>query len=161
MYDQVLELINPQPGFKLLDVTSHCDGLTQAIAKHLEPFDAARLAVSQYPGEHQELMCDIDLKIHEVPNYKAPFRALPRDNDMVFIRDVLDRHEFPERLIKAVYTTLANTGDIVIISSKPDQIEQQLELLERLEFRAGNAIDIWDNISIVTAKKMHMWGNGL
>ena len=161
-YSQFLELIQPQPGFKVLDVTSHADALTQAVLEHLQPFRQHRLGLALYPGEHQRFIADGALKIQEVPNYKVLFRALPRDNDIVIIRDVLNKHSQSERILKSIYTTLANTGDVIIITKNEDaDVQGQIDTLERLEFRSPNSIDILDGYTLVMAKKMHMWGNGL
>ena len=161
-YKQFLELIKPQPGFKVLDITSHADGLTEAVKSHLEPYPRHRLGLALYPGEHQHFDAGDALKIQNIPNFGAPFRALPRDNDIVIIRDVLHQHSQAERILKAIYTTLANTGDIIVVTTDENaDIEAQKEMLERLEFRAPNSIDILEGYTIVMAKKMHMWGNGL
>ncbi len=161
-YTQFLELIKPQPGFKVLDITSHADDLTEAVRTHLEAYPRYRLGLALYPGEHQRFEPSDALKIQNIPNYGAPFRALPRDNDIVIIRDVLHQHSQAERILKAIYTTLANTGDIIVVTKDENaDIEAQKEMLERLEFRAPNSIEILDGYTIVMAKKMHMWGNGL
>ena len=161
-YAQFLELIQPQPGFKVLDVTSHADALTEAVLAHLQPFQQHRLTLALYPGEHQHFTADDALKIQEIPNYNVPFRALPRDNDIVIIRDVFHKHTQAERILKSIYTTLANTGDVIIITkSEEADVQGQLDILERLEFRSANSIDILDGYTLVMAKKMHMWGNGL
>jgi len=161
-YRQFLELIQPQPGFKVLDITAHADDLTKAVAAHLSSFPAHRLALALYPGEHQHFESNDSLKVHEVSDYSAPFRALPRDNDVVLIRDVLHQHTHSERILKGIYTTLANTGDIIIVSKKGSvDTEEQKAMLEAAEFRAANAIDILEGFELVMAKKMHMWGNGL
>jgi len=161
-YKQFLELIQPQPGFKVLDVTAHADELTEAVIEHLKPFQDHRLALALYPGEHKVFEASDTLKIQDIPNYSVPFRALPRDNDIVIIRDVFHKHSQAERILKSIYTTLANTGDIIIITkSEEADIEAQKEILERLEFRSPNSIDILDGYCLVMAKKMHMWGNGL
>jgi len=161
-YRQFLELIRPQPGYKVLDITAHADALTEAVIEHLEPYAKHRLSVALYPGEHKELVESDALKLQVVPHFKAPFRALPRDNDVVIIRDVLHQHAFSDRILKAIYTTLANTGDIIIISKKGSvDAEAQKAMLEAAEFRAANSIDILDGFDLVMAKKMHMWGNGL
>ena len=161
-YAQFLELIQPQPGFKVLDVTSHADALTTAVLEHLQPFRQHRLGLALYPGEHQEFIADESIKIQEVPNYNVPFRALPRDNDIVIIRDVFHKHSQAERILKSIYTTLANTGDVIIITkSEEADVQGQIDILERLEFRSPNSIDILDGYTLVMAKKMHMWGNGL
>ena len=161
-YAQFLELIQPQPGFKVLDVTSHADALTQAVLEHLEPFRQHRMALALYPGDHQRFTAGDALKIQELPNYDVPFRALPRDNDIVIIRDVFHKHTQAERILKSIYTTLANTGDVIIITKSEDaDVQGQIGTLERLEFRSPNNIDILDGYTLVMAKKMHMWGNGL
>jgi len=161
-YKQFLELIQPQPGFKVLDVTAHADELTEAVVEHLKPFSHHRLALALYPGEHKVFETGDALKIQEIPNYNLPFRALPRDNDIVIIRDVFHKHSQAERILKSIYTTLANTGDIIIITkSEEADVEAQKEILERLEFRSANSIDILDGYCLVMAKKMQMWGNGL
>lgn len=161
-YSQFLELIQPQPGFKVLDITAHSDALTEAILEHLEPFPKHRLAVAMYPGEHRVFAEDEHIRIQNIPNFGAPFRALPRDNDVVIIRDVLHQHTMSQRVLKAIYTTLANTGDIIIITKKGMvDVEEQKRMLEENEFRAPNTIDILEGYDLVMAKKMHMWGNGL
>jgi len=161
-YEQFLQLIHPQPGYKVLDITSHADALTAAVLEHLSSFSEYRLALSLYPGEHQAFEESGSVKIHSVANYSAPFRALPRDNDIVLIRDVFHQHAFRERILKSIYTTLANTGNIIIISQKGSaDIEEQKAMLEAAEFRASNSIDIIEGYDLVMAKKMHMWGNGL
>ena len=161
-YKQFLELIQPQPGFKVLDVTAHADELTEAVIEHLKPFDQHRLALALYPGEHKVFEPSDALKIQNIPNYNVPFRALPRDNDIVIIRDVFHKHTQAERILKSIYTTLANTGDIIIVTKTEEaDVEAQKAILERLEFRSANSIDILDGYCLVMAKKMHMWGNGL
>jgi len=161
-YKQFLELIRPQPGYKMLDITSHADALTRAVAQRLSEFQGSRLALALYPGEHEEFIPSESIKIHSPKDYSAPFKALPRDNDVVMVRDVLNRHAHPKRIVKAIYTTLANAGDIIIINRiGSTSIQEQLELLEACEFRAGNSIDILDGYELVMGKKMHMWGNGL
>ncbi len=161
-YQQFLELISPQPGFKVLDITTHADALTEAVIEHLKPFPAHRVAVAMYPGKHESFEAGESLKLQEIPNFNLPFRALPRDNDIVIIRDVLHQHTQLSRLLKAIYITLANTGNIIIITKREDaDAEAQMALLEEHEFRAANTIDILEGYTIVMAKKMHMWGNGL
>ena len=161
-YKQFLELIQPQPGFKVLDITAHADELTLAVIEHLSPFSNHRMALACYPGDHQDFEASETLKIEEIANYNLPFRALPRDNDIVIIRDVLHQHSQSERILRSIYTTLANTGDVIIVTkSEEADVEAQKALLERLEFRSANSIDILDGYTLVMAKKMHMWGNGL
>lgn len=162
--DKIVELFTPQPGYKILDITAHTDEVSRLLVQELSDVDG-RLSVVQYPGEHAVLNNHerTTLQLQKVPDYSKPFRALPRDNDIVFIRDVLHRHTQPERILKAIYTTLTNATNIVIISKTGTfDTQTQLAMLEHAEFRAGNVVeDVVDGCTVVMAKKMHMWGNGL
>ena len=162
--EKFLELFSPQPGYKILDVTTHADALSEALLRALVPVHG-RLALAQYPGEHSSVT-EIDgaaLQRQAVPDFTKPFRALPRDNDIVFLRDVLQYHTQPERLLRAAYTTLANAAEVIIVTRDADaDPEAQLSMLEKADFRAANVIgNVVEGVTVVMAKKMHMWGNGL
>ena len=114
-----------------------------------------------YPGEHIVPEYPF-VKAHSPKDYKAPYKALPRDYAAVLIRDVLHMHEFPERILKIAYTTLLNATEIIIVQDKSTMHRESIEeFLEKLDFRAVNSIDIFGDYHVVVGKKMHMWGNGL
>ncbi len=95
-------------------------------------------------------------------NLSQPFRAMPRDHDMVILKDIFHIHENPKMILKLAYLTLANTAHVIIMEKKGIMdVEATKALLEEFEFRAPNEIDIVDGYDLVIAKKMHMWGNGL
>ena len=65
-------------------------------------------------------------------------------------------------ILKLSYLTLANTANVIILEKKGIlDLEAIKTLLEEMEFRAANEIDIIDGYDLIMAKKMHMWGNGL
>ena len=162
--ERLLELFQVQPGYKILDITAHADGLTRLLAASLVPA-GGRLSLVRYPGEHETIAAEegMTLQVQEVADFDRPFRTLPRDNDIVFIRDVLHRHRYPERMLKAIYTTLANAAEIVIVTADgAADPRAQLQMLEAADFRAGSAMDdLAEGVRVVMGKKMHMWGNGL
>ena len=162
--EKLLELFSPQPGYKILDITSHTDALSRTLMQALASV-RGRFALVQYPGAHDALAsCEgVTLQQQNLPDFTKPFRALPRDNDIVFLRDVLHRHAQPERILKAVYTTLANAAEVIIVTeSDRADVPAQLAMLERADFRAANVIEaVAEGVTVVMAKKMHMWGNGL
>jgi len=162
--EKLLELFTPQPGYKILDVTSHTDVLSSMLLECLVPVQG-RLALAQYPGMHAEpaLREGAELLLQRVPDFTKIFRALPRDNDIVFLRDILQHHAQPERILGAVYTTLANAAEVIIVTENSTADTQaQLALLEKADFRAANVIEgMAEGVTVVMAKKMHMWGNGL
>jgi len=159
---QFLELFNPLPGNHYIQITDKIDATTFALEK----------IISEVGGEfrlvlYTETEVDIpqelkDVQVQHIKNLLNPFRALPRDNDMVIFKDVLFQHKNPELLLRIAYTTLANAANVIIMQEKKTMnIEETKELLEKFEFRAPNEIDILKEFDLVMAKKMHMWGNGL
>ena len=158
---QFLELINPQPGYRILDVTSHADELSEALAAMLAEVGGT-LGLVLYPGEHRTPEVEDVVMASTVPSYAKPFRSPARHYDVVIVRDVLDRHDFAQRMQALCYKSLANAGEIIVIARKGAMdCERMKEELEQNEFRASNRIDIFADSDLVMAKKMHMWGNGL
>ena len=159
---QFLELFNPLPGNHYIQVTSEIDATTLALSKIIQAVDGEfRLAL--YTEEEQTIPAELsDVKIQQISKFNIPFRALPRDNDIVIFKDIFSKHSNPELLLRIAYTTLANTADVIIMEKKGVMdVEATKELLAKFEFRAPNAIDVLDEYDLVMAKKMHMWGNGL
>ena len=145
--DQFLELFNPLPGNHYLQVATCEDEITKRLSSLIEDVD----------GEFKLVLYNDDNL-----NLTQPFRAIPRDHDMVVIKDVYAKHKDKDMLIKLAYLTLANTANVIILEKKGLlDIDATKEHLEKLEFRAPNEIDILDGYDLVMAKKMHMWGNGL
>ncbi len=160
--DQFLELFNPLPGNHYLQVTTEVDETTDALVKVLEKV-GGEFSLALYSEEEADLSTQYpDAKIQYIKNFKQPFRAIPRDNDMVILKDIFHLHENQKMILKIAYTTLANTANIIIMQKKGTMdIEAMKNILEEFEFRAPNSIDLLPNYDLVIAKKMHMWGNGL
>jgi len=159
---QFLELFNPLPGNHYLQVTNKIDATTLALREMIESVDGEfRLAL--YAQEGQDIPTELsDVSMQKILKNNAPFRALPRDNDIVIFKDIFTQHTNPQLLLRIAYTTLANSADVIIMEKKGAMdIEATKEVLEKFEFRAANAIDVLDEYDLVIAKKMHMWGNGL
>ncbi len=147
MLTKFLELFHPLPGNHYLHVTKEQNDISDALAKLLVSVEG-KLSIA--------LLSEEDLK-----NAK-PFRALPRDNDIVVFQDIFSQHKNQSTILKIAYRTLANSAEIVILEKKSIlDIEALKNTLEEHEFRTPNHLDILDGYDIVVAKKMHMWGAGL
>ncbi|ADN09979.1 hypothetical protein [Sulfurimonas autotrophica] len=159
---QFLELFNPLPGNHYIQITDKIDATTLALQKLISEVDG-EFHLALYAEEKPKIPDELsDTKIQLITNLSNPFRALPRDNDMVIFKDILLQHKNPQLLLRITYTTLANTADVIIMQEKGTMdIRATKEMLEKFEFRAPNEIDILDEFDLVMAKKMHMWGNGL
>lgn len=145
--EQFKELFNPLPGNHYLEVCTGEDEIT-IVLKSL---------IDKVSGEF-----NIALYNEDNLDFTKPFRAKPRDNDIVVIKDVYHKHENKKMILKLAYLTLANTANIIIMEKKGIlNLEETKTFLEEHEFRAPNNIDIVDGYDLIMAKKMHMWGNGL
>ena len=160
--EQFLELFNPLPGNHYIQITDTIDATTLALDKIMKEVDGT-FHLALYTQEKPQIPKELaDAELQIIPNFSNPFRALPRDNDIVILKDILHQHKNPRLLLKIAYTTLANAAHVIIMQKKGTMdIQATKEILERFEFRAPNEIDILDEFDLVMAKKMHMWGNGL
>ena len=159
---QFLELFNPLPGNHYLLVSDTIDEVAFSLEKLMQEVNG-ELQIALYEERPSTLPPLLNAaKLQSIQNNTQPFRALPRDNDIVILKDIQHLHNNFELLVKIAYTTLANTADIVVMQKKGTMdVEATKELLEKYEFRAPNAIDVLSDYDLVMAKKMHMWGNGL
>jgi len=145
--DKFLQLFNPLPGNHYLQVALCEDEITIALKSMLDAVNG-KLNIALYNEENLK--------------FSQAFRAMPRDHDMVILKDIFHKHENPKMILKLAYLTLANTANVIIMEKKGIMdIDATKVLLEEFEFRAPNDIDIVDGYDLVIAKKMHMWGNGL
>ena len=157
MLTKFLELFNPYPGNHYMQVTTTPDATSEAISNLMKDIGEFTLVV--YGSAEIELK---NTTIKYVKTLKEPFRAVPRSNDIIILKDIFSSHENQDMLLKLSYSSLANTADIIIMEKKGIlDIEKTKLMLEEYEFRASNEIDIVDGYDLIMAKKMHMWGNGL
>ena len=157
---EFLELIHLTPATRVLEVSSHADDLSKALALHLETV-GGEFHLQLYPGSHNIPQMD-NVKSGEVKDYNSPFRAIAREYSAIVLRDVLDQHKFPDRIVQATYKSLLNATELIIVQKKESMsIDAMKEFLDNNEFRASNEIDIFEDYFVVVGKKMHMWGAGL
>lgn len=144
---QFLELFNPLPGNHYLHVTTSKNDISNELEKLLSQVDG-KLSLALYNNDNLD--------------FSKPFKALPREHDLVIIQDVFSKHKYKDAILKIAYTTLANAAHIIIIEKKGIlEISHIKDLLTEHEFRSANEIDVLENYDLIIAKKMHMWGNGL
>ncbi|MEA1916617.1 MAG: hypothetical protein U9N42_03695 [Campylobacterota bacterium] len=156
--NQFFELFNFAPGLKVLEVTSHSDSFSHQLYEFLSS-NEAELVINRY-GENHE---DVKAKYVDIPTLNAPFRAFAREYKYIILRDILDIHKNPKKLIDFTYHSLENAAFIIVVQSKKSElhVEEIKQMLDDAEFRATNDIDILEDYHVVMAKKLHMWGNGL
>ena len=155
---QFLELFNPLPGNSYLLVSTKIDKIADELYTKIKSVDG-ELKIALYGDDDFPNAT----KLQHIDSLDKPFKAKPRDNDIVIFKDIFYLHANKEMLLKIAYQTLANAAEIIIAEKKSLlDIEKTLQLLEKNEYRAANHIgDILEGYDIFVAKKMHMWGNGL
>ena len=160
--EQFRALFKPLQGNHYLHVTTNVDEISLLFQEMMQRVDG-RFDIALYAKESINDMLKLSSSnIQHVDDFSKPFRALPRDHDMVVLKDIFYAHKNKKMILKHSYLTLANTANIIIMEKKGVMdIKAIKEMLEEYEFRAPNEIDIVDGYDLVMAKKMHMWGNGL
>lgn len=154
------DLFNPLPGNHYLQVTTEIDATSELMSEFMKSVDG-EFSLVVY-SEKEDLQKIEDAKLQHYKTFDKPFRAIPRDHDIVVFKDILHLHKYPKVILKTAYTTLANAAHIVIMQKKGTMdIQETVETLDTFEFRSANYIDLMPEFDIVVAKKMHMWGNGL
>lgn len=102
--------------------------------------------ISEYCGEKS-----IEAKF--VTTYK---KLIDREFEIAIVLNITDF-----KIYKDCYHSLENSGNIIIVLDKSKFDPQKaFEILEEVDYRAPNSIDIFEDFYVITAKKMHMWGNG-
>ena len=92
----------------------------------------------------------------------AKLRASAREYEYVVLGNILSFCPNQEMILKLMYKSLENSGNIIILEKiSNDNKYELLDLLENIGFQAPNCIELFDDTYIFTAKKMHHWDNGL
>ena len=92
----------------------------------------------------------------------AKLRASAREYEYVVLGNILSFCPNQEMILKLMYKSLENSGNIIILEKiENDNRYELLDLLENIGFQAPNCFELFDDVYIFTAKKMHHWDNGL
>ena len=89
-------------------------------------------------------------------------RATAREYEYIVLGNILTYCSNQEAILKLMYKAIENSGNIIILEKiSNDNRYELLDLLENIGFQAPNCIELFDDVYIFTAKKMHHWDNGL
>lgn len=88
--------------------------------------------------------------------------SVARVFEYVVLSNILSYCKNQEEILKSHYKALENSGNIIILEkTSNDNRYEILDMLENIGFQAPNTIELFDDVLIFTAKKMHHWGYGL
>ena len=97
-----------------------------------------------------------------VDEESAKLKATASEFEYIVLGDILSFCKNQETILKIMYKALENSGNIIILEKiSNDNRYELLDLLESVGFQAPNCIELFDDVYIFTAKKMHHWDNGL
>ena len=97
-----------------------------------------------------------------VDEESAKLKATAREFEYIVLGDILSFCKNQETILRIMYKALENSGNIIILEKiSNDNRYELLDLLESVGFQAPNCIELFDDVYIFTAKKMHHWDNGL
>ena len=143
-YDDFESLFLNVPALALLHISNNCSILNDCLEYVREKNDGTIV---------NKNLQDIDCN---------RFRLKSREYEFIILSDVFSDCDNKEKFLKSCYHSLENGAFIIIIEKKDKNKEQEiLELLDNVEFRVANPIAIFEDYTLVMAKKLHMWGNGL
>lgn len=92
----------------------------------------------------------------------ARLKASSREFEYIILSDILSYCPNKDKILKLMYRALENSANIIILEKKSNNNLEEIKiLLDETSFVAINNIDLFEEYYLITAKKMHMWGNGL
>jgi hypothetical protein len=167
----IAPIIEMTPKFESLNVLEIGLGdirLIPPYAKHLKSIDG-RINSFVYLQENydnlQSTIASLNLdncSLKMISSFDKAFRLKTREYEMAVITNILHCDIDRETLLKKVYHSLENSGELIIIADNEKEDYQTLYTqLDDLGFVAMNQTECDENYYFVTAKKMHHWGRGL
>ncbi len=148
------------PQQDIFHVSEGCQGLCQALD-----------ALTKAQGYHYDLMIpdeayyatlqiSTDLKVQTFDFKKNRYNRQARQYDFVFVQLNLEAVENIELFYKKLYAISKNGSKVLFIVDKTCDLLQFEETLIAQNYVAVNAIEnTFENYHIMSAQKMHGWGN--
>lgn len=139
------ELFQETPNLAVLHISNNCDIVSKSIEE----------VVSSSDGHLKY----IDLQTEDITKFKPN----AREYEYVILSNIGKTLDDKKKFFAFIYRSIENSGNIIILEDKTNvqELDNLKALLENSQFVAVNDIELFDKYFLVTAKKMHMWGNGL
>lgn len=112
----------------------------------------------------KKIECDSDIVTQKIKEYNTTLNIKARNYENVIVTDIFDdlSDEQIKSLLTECYHSLENSAELAIIIKKDMKLQYRVhKALDEIEYRAINDdVGIFDDYYVLTAKKLHMWGNG-
>ena len=162
--DEILAIIRPMPGLRILE--TGCGGgiVTERLAEHVAA-EEGQIDLYEYMPEEptrQKLETIPNVKFKGIDTLERTIRPASREYETAVVTLLLSKIANPAKLLEACYHSLENSGTFLALCKEgEDDMERINSLLDEAHFVAMNRIDMQDGYFLATAKKMHHWGRGL
>jgi len=162
--DEILAIIRPMPGLRILETGCGAGVVTERLAEHLASQEGQIDLFEYLPDDVtvQKLQTIPNVKLKTVDSLEKVIRPTSREYETVVVTLLLNKIADPARFLDACYHALENSGTFLALCKEgEDEISAIEALLDAAHFVAMNRIDMKDGYFLATAKKMHHWGRGL
>lgn len=162
--DEILAIIRPMPGLRILEAGCGAGVVTERLAEHLAEDDGQIDLYEYMPDDAtvQRLETIPNVKFKAIDTLEKTIRPTSREYETVVVTLLLNKIADPARFLEACYHSLENSGTFLALCKEgEDDLERINTLLDEAHFVAMNRIDMADGYFLATAKKMHHWGRGL
>lgn len=155
-YGLFFQLIKFAPQLKVLQVGNTLDLVSYLSTNLCECNGSLDLILDT---SIDDLSTNTNLKIKK---YSDDFELVARTYEYIVVCDIFDKVDDLSYLLDSCYHSLENSANIILLCKKDTNILYNIKNeLDNIGYRAINDIDISNNYYIITARKLHMWGNGL
>lgn len=114
----------------------------------------------------EEVATSLNGQVKSIPFVQekdAKLNGVAREYEYIILSDILSHCPHKDKILSMMYKALENSANIIILEKKAHNNEDEIRtLLDKTSFVAINNIDdLFEEYHCFTAKKLHMWGNGL
>lgn len=162
--DEILAIILPLPGLRVLEVGCGAGVVTERLAAHLAD-EEGQIDLFEFTPDDEtvrRLEALPNVKLKTIDSLDKNIRPTSREYETVVVTRLLSRIPDPAKLLESCYHALENSGTFLALCKEGEDDMARIEqLLDEAHFVAMNRIDMKEGYFLATAKKMHHWGRGL
>lgn len=137
-------LFQPFNNISILHINNHLDFICPTLEEIANSFEGSVTTID-FVGETS-----------------ARLKASAREYEYIVLSNTLFYCTNKDKILKIIYKALENSANIIIIEKKENNnLDEIKKLLDDTSFVAINDIDLFEEYNLITAKKLHMWGQGL
>ena len=148
------------PCMDIYHLTDECKGLCKELNKLCKENNYEYELMISGDDYFEKICQNSKFKAHKFDFDKSRYNRHSKMYDFVFVSIVLDKIENEKMFFKKLYTISKNAGKVLFITSLEEDLRVLEEKLITYNYVAINPIvNTFSNYQILSAQKMHGWGN--